>query len=300
MARLKQNKNILIGTAFLVVLAALAIGQLVLVDTTTAAPDTMQVPTFEVDPLWPKPLPNHWVMGSTIGVTVDSRDHVFIIHRQGSLNARTEVGAAQDPPSGECCVPAPPVLEFDPDGNLVGHWGGPGDGYDWPESNHGITIDPKDNIWIGGNGGDDAHILKFTRDGKFLKQFGKPGARRASGLHREGARSSSADSHDKKNFGRVAKISFDAAANEAYVADGYLNKRVAVLDIDTGAFKRYWGAYGNEPDDAEPRPLQPRRAARAAVPQSGALRRAVARRSALRLRSSQRPDSGLPEGRQRS
>ena len=136
---------------------------------------------FEVDPFWPKPLPNHWVMGSTIGVTVDSRDHVFVIHRQGSLGAN-EINAAATPPrTTDCCVPAPPVLEFDPEGNLVNHWGGPGDGYDWPESNHGITIDPMDNIWIGGNGASDAHILKFTRDGKFVKQFGKPNARRAAG-----------------------------------------------------------------------------------------------------------------------
>ena len=112
-------------------------------------------PVFEVDPFWPKPLPNHWVLGSTIGVGVDSRDHVFIIHRgAGTLNERTEMGAATDPPTGECCVPAPYVLEFDPEGNLVNAWGGPGEGYDWPTSNHGITIDPKDNVWIGGNGGE--------------------------------------------------------------------------------------------------------------------------------------------------
>ncbi|GMV06560.1 MAG: hypothetical protein AMXMBFR53_28360 [Gemmatimonadota bacterium] len=195
-------------------------------------------PRFEVDPLWPKPLPNHWILGSTIGVSVDSRDHVWIVHRGGAtLNARTEMGAATDPPTGECCTPAPPVLEFDPDGNLVSWWGGPGDGYDWPSSNHGIAVDPLDNVWIGGNGADDAHIVKFARDGTFLAQFGAPGM--------------SGGSNDTTAFGRVAKISFDVEANEAYVADGYGNKRVAVLDMATGAFKRYWGAYGNAPDDAD-------------------------------------------------
>ncbi len=210
-----------------------------------AAPGTAgMAPRFEVDPLWPKPLPNHWVLGSTIGVSVDSRDHVWIIHRGGpTLNARTEMSAATDPPTGECCTPAPPVLEFDPEGNLVGSWGGPGEGYDWPESNHGITVDPLDNVWIGGNGAGDAHVLKFARDGRFLLQLGKPGL--------------SGGSNDTVNFGRVAKISFDVPANEAYIADGYGNKRVAVLDMNTGAFKRYWGAYGNPPDDTPLGPYDP-------------------------------------------
>ena len=192
------------------------------------------VPMFEVDPMWPKPLPNHWVLGSAIGVAVDAEDHIWIVHR-GNGNARTELGAAQDPPTGECCLPAPNILEFDSEGNLLSSWGGPGEGYDWPSSNHGISVDPMGNLWIGGNGGDDAHILVFAQDGTFLKQYGKPGGNKGS--------------LDKENFGRVAKISIDATANEAYIADGYLNKRVVVLDITTGAFKRYWGAYGNEPDD---------------------------------------------------
>lgn len=200
-------------------------------------------PRFEVDPFWPKPLPNHWLLGSAIGVSVDSRDHVWIVHRQQSLNARTESGAGEVTPGGACCSAAPPVLEFDPDGNLVGSWGGPGEGYDWPTSNHGITVDHMDNVWLGGNDVNDAHILKFTRDGRFLMQLGKPGA--------------SGGSNDLVNFGRVAKISIDAAANEAFVADGYGNKRVAVLDASTGELKRYWGAYGNRPDDTDLGPYDP-------------------------------------------
>ena len=101
---------------------------------------TVQAPKFEVDPLWPKPLPNHWILGSVIGVGVDSRDHVFIIHRGDStLNQRTEAGANATPPIGECCRSAPPILEFDPAGNLVKAWGGAGTGYDWPSSNHGVA-----------------------------------------------------------------------------------------------------------------------------------------------------------------
>ena len=199
---------------------------------------TVQAPRFEVDPFWPKPLPNHWVIGSAIGVGVDSRDHVFIIHRGDStLNQRTEVGANRNPPIGECCKAAPPILEFDPEGNLVKAWGGPGEGYAWPASNHGITLDDKDNVWIGGNGAGDSHILKFTHDGKFLAQFGIPGKE--------------PNSSDSTFFGRVAKISFDVKAGEAYVADGYRHRRVAVIDMGTGKIRRFWGAYGNKPDDKQ-------------------------------------------------
>lgn len=203
----------------------------------------VEAPVFEVDPLWPQPLPNHWLLGSAIGVGVDSRDHVFVIHRRESFNERTEIGAATDPPTGECCIPAPNILEFDPEGNLVNSWGGPGEGYDWPASNHGLSIDARDNIWIGGNGARDSHILKFTRDGRFLMQVGEAGL--------------AANSQAEDHFGRVAKISFDDDANEAYVADGYGNKRVAVIDMDTGALKRYWGAYGNEPSDEDLGPYDP-------------------------------------------
>lgn len=195
---------------------------------------TVQAPRFEVDPLWPKPLPNHWLLGRTIGVAVDSQDHVWIVHRPETLDPK-EVGAAQKPATSECCFPAPPVLEFDPAGNLVGHWGGAGEGYEWPLENHGITVDHKDNVWIGGSGKGDSHILKFTRSGKFLMQFGR--------------QNKGTGSNDPENFGRVAKVFVDRRTNEAYVADGYGNKRVVVLDADTGKFKRYWGAYGNKPDD---------------------------------------------------
>ena len=209
----------------------------------SSAASQVQAPMFEVDPFWPQPLPNHWVLGSVVGVGVDSRDHVFIIHRQAPLNERTEIGAAQDPPTGECCIPAPYVLEFDPDGNLMNAWGGEGEGYTWPASNHGITVDPNDNIWIGGNGAGDSHILKFSRDGEFLMEIGIPGQ--------------GSDSNSEEHFGRVAKIAFDETGDEAYLADGYGNRRVAVIDANTGEFLRYWGAYGNAPIDENPGPYDP-------------------------------------------
>jgi DNA-binding beta-propeller fold protein YncE len=233
--------NILVGCGLLTAIIALGYTQGLLEPTADAASE--QAPMFEVDPLWPKPLPNHWLLGNAVGVGVDSRDHIFVIHRRQSFNPRTEIGAATEPPTSECCVPAPNILEFDPAGNLVGHWGGPSDDYDWPSSNHGLTVDHKDNVWIGGNGRGDSHILKFSRDGKFLAQYGDPGEE--------------ADSASSEHFGRVAKISFDAKANEAYVADGYANKRVAVIDADSGELKRFWGAYGNKPDDADLGPYDP-------------------------------------------
>lgn len=233
MAFIHRKRTVLAGAAVIALLVALGIGQAVLQNQADAQARTVQAPMFEVDPLWPKPLPNHWLLGMTIGVHVDDQDHVWIIHRSSATLHNNE--KALETGVGECCRGAPPVLVFDQAGNLVRAWGGPGEGYEWPGSNHGIFVDHKGNVWIGGNGPKDAHILKFTKDGKFLQQFGGLGK--------------NAGSNSLEHFGRVAKIWVDPKANEAYVADGYLNKRVAVLDADTGKMKRYWGAYGNKPDD---------------------------------------------------
>jgi hypothetical protein len=233
-----RTRNLFVGTGLVAALAALGVGQhLVEQQATAQAKSAVQAPRFEVDPMWPKPLPNHWVMGNVIGVGVDNQDHIYLIHRgAGSLEPK-EIYAAENPPASECCLPAPPVLEFDADGTLINSWGGPKPGapYEWPDSNHGITPDSKGNLWIGGNGPNDGHVLKFRRDGTFVKQFGFAYA--------------GAGSNDMWAFNKVAKISLDEAANEAYVADGYGNHRVAVIDMETGKIKRYWGAYGNKPDD---------------------------------------------------
>jgi len=215
---------------------------------------TVQAPYFEVDPFWPKPLPNHWVLGSSIGVSVDERDHVWMIHR-GSATLAEKERALETKLSDECCGAAPPVLEFDPEGKLVGHWGGPGAGYEWPTSNHGITVDHKGNVWIGGNGPGDSQVLKFSKTGKFLLQVGKANAR--LGAMKDGKPTYAGGSNDPISFGRVAKIFVDPSANETYLADGYLNKRVAIIDADSGKLKRYWGAYGNKPDDTDLGPYKP-------------------------------------------
>jgi DNA-binding beta-propeller fold protein YncE len=254
-----EIRKLWLGAIWLALIALLGVGQSKLQRTAAAqGANKPQAPMFEVDPLWPKPLPNHWLLGSTIGVWVDDQDHIWIIHRSSATLDNNERGAELKPPTYECCVGAPPVLEFDQEGNLVHHWGGPGQGFEWPDSNHGIFVDHGGNVWIAGNGGPDGHILKFTKDGKFLAQFGKKGAR--PGPPATGGRGGAtwrADSNDPANFGRPAKIFIDPKTNEAYIADGYLNRRVAVLDAQTGKMKRYWGAYGNKPDDSDLGPYDP-------------------------------------------
>ncbi len=242
------------GRSTLLLVVFVAAGFLVARELAGQSRSTVEAPYFEVDPYWPKPLPNHWVLGSSIGVSVDERDHVWMIHR-GSATLADKEKALETKLSDECCGAAPPVLEFDPDGKLVGHWGGPAAGYEWPTSNHGITVDHKGNVWIGGNGPGDSQVLKFSRAGTFLLQVGKADAR--LGAMKDGKPTYAGGSNDPISFGRVAKIFVDPSANEAYLADGYLNKRVAIIDADTGKFKRQWGAYGNKPDDTDLGPYDP-------------------------------------------
>ncbi len=167
-----------------------------------------------------------------------------------SRSARARSAATSDSPAPAILRRRPsaafPLLRFSssikPE-RSIHSWGGPGTGYDWPQIEHGLFVDHKDNVWIAGNGENDAHLLKFTREGKFLQQFGKPGARGGSA--------------DTKNLGQPANLTVDPASNEVYVADGYRNRRVIVLDADTLAFKRMWGAYGNKPDDTPLGPYNP-------------------------------------------
>ena len=258
-----------------------------------------KAPAFAVDRLWPMPLPNHWVYGSITGLAIDSRDHIFVATRPGSVAAGNEAGFMSNPPTAEyCCAAAPPILEFDADGKLVNNWGGSGTGFDWPTSTGGIATDSGGNLWItaagipepaaaaagatgvvpganrgggagapaagassaqgsGGQGGratppvvagaegapvaaapgrggnnapaapTDAHILKFTRDGKFLMQIGKPGQ---------------TSKDNKANLDRPADLAIDGT--ELFVADGGEHQRVVVLDAATGAFKREWSGHG--------------------------------------------------------
>ena len=257
-----KKRDIYIGLGFLAVLAALGAGSLMLEEKSVVQAAGVMAPRFEVDPMWPKPMPNHWLIGNTIGVDVDAKENVWIIHRAGSLE-RGELHLTAG--ISQCCAAAPPILVFDQAGNLIKNWGGPGQGYNWPDSNHGVTIDFKGNVWIGGNGrgpqsargtvgGEDETldtgkkkgsvrvdpfadnmVLKFTQEGKFLMQIGKP--------------KQSKGSNDTEHLRLPAKTFVDAQTNELYVADGYGNHRVIVYDAETGKYKRHWGAYGKVPSD---------------------------------------------------
>ena len=197
-------------------------------------------PRFEVDAAWPKELPNRWLMGQASGVAVDGRDHVWVLQRPRSLT-EDEKGATLTPPRSLCCVPAPAVMEFDAAGTLIQAWGGPGAGYEWPGTEHGIYVDAADHVWVGGNGEHDHQVLKFTRDGKFLLQIGR--AQKTGG------------DGDTAHLGRPAAMHVDVPANELYVADGYGNHRVIVFDATTGAYKRHWGANGRPPGEPGVKPF---------------------------------------------
>jgi hypothetical protein len=204
-----------------------------------------EIPAFQYDPTWPKPLPNNWNTGNIGAITIDSKDHVWMAHRPATTTSLSENYALTG--DGECCSPAPPILEFDQAGGLVQSWGpihdkdgkllgkqlwGPFPEIAWPLSEHGIFVDEK-YVYVGSNGM-PSQILKFTRDGKFVHRFGKEEAK---------------SSNDTENLAGPTQMFVDPKTNELYVADGYRNRRIVVFDADTGAYKRHWGAYGHKPPD---------------------------------------------------
>ena len=220
---------------FAVVVAA---GMAVVERSVSAQKPAGGLPTFQIDPSWPK-FEGNWIFGSIGGVFVDpTNDHVWVLNRPRTLQ-KDEDYAAQKPPVADCCVPPPFVMEFDQNGKFLKSWGGPGPSYEWPSNEHGLSIDSKGNFWIAGNGKGDAQVLKFSRDGKFLLQIGHFGK--------------SNGSNDTENFASPTKATYYAKTNEVFVSDGYINRRVAVFDADTGKYKRHWGAYGKKPDDAAPK-----------------------------------------------
>ena len=200
----------------------------------TSADTTRSVPTFRADPDWPS-VPTQWRLGDVSSVAIDADDNAWILHRPRTLSAQ------------EAPMAAPPVLGFDADGNFLTAWGGDGDGYVWPQREHGIHIDYQGHAWFGGNNCPgrvaglepvaDDQLLKFTLDGELVAQFGRSNASRGNS--------------DRVNFHEPADAQVHAPTNELFVADGYGNHRVIVIDADTGEFKRMWGAFGNEPVDAD-------------------------------------------------
>ncbi len=206
------------------------------------------VPRYKVDASWPKELPNNWILWNNTGLVVDKADHIWVLNRPRQT-AAGESGAAFNPPTSECCIPAPSLVQFDSQGNLLKSWGGPGYLPDWPILEHGLFIDKDGNFWLGGNfqGGNlngltapipkpkelmaDRQVLKLSPDGKLLLEIGHPS-------------NAPTNNQDTSILGAPSEFVVDEAAHEVYIADGYQNRRVVVYDSNTGAFKRGWGAYG--------------------------------------------------------
>ena len=318
---MKGRRDLLIGVTFLVVFVSLAIGERILETRVVAEAAGVQAPMFEVDPLWPKPLPNHWVMGNTIGVSADAQDHIWIIHRAGSLEAK-EVYATKNPPQASCCLPAPASPRIRPGREPIAPLGR----LRREKATNGripitasrsttkVMSGSAETAWhrsecaaprrrpgsasrTGADGGSarrrtngpvigyshDSMIMKFTQDGKFLMQIGKVGASKGS--------------NDVENLRLPAKIFVDKDTNEVYVADGYGNHRVIVYRRRHRQIQAALGRLRQQARRHQSRSLQSGCAAGPTIPKSCSLRRAVQGRSGLRLRSRERSHSGLQERR---
>jgi DNA-binding beta-propeller fold protein YncE len=216
-----------------VLAASVAVAALLVTASCTQAPaQTPEAPGFDLDPDWPQAFQENWVLGAVTGVAVDSRGHIWVTHAQGMATAAAH-GAAQDPPVSTCCIAAPGVLEFDPDGALVQTWDTDAGDYAWPDVPHGIYVDHNDFVWIASR--PHHQLLKFNREGDLVLTIGELDV--------------SGGSNDPDRLGLPAGVWVDPESNEVFVADGYGNRRVVVYDGETGAYLRHWGAYGEPPDD---------------------------------------------------
>jgi sugar lactone lactonase YvrE len=227
------------GTSHFCTIAIAVFTALTPVVTSSQQPGTAAVrgvPLFKVDPAWPLELPNKWILGSVTGVFVDSKQHVWVTHLPETLTEE-ETSVEQKPPIGTCCVAAPPVLEFDAQGKLVQGWGqgSMDDTSAWPRNPHGIFVDHNDFVWVGTHM--HHRVMKFTRDGKLVMTIGQY--------------DKNAGSNDTTLLGGPSGIWVDPVSNEAFISDGYRNRRVVVFDAATGKYLRHWGAYGEKPDDTE-------------------------------------------------
>jgi hypothetical protein len=202
-------------------------------DETSGGLENDIIPSFSVDPSWPLELPNNWILGSVTGVFVDQKEHIWVTHLPETLTTE-EISAVQEPPIGTCCAPAPVVIEFDQAGQVVQAWGESSqDVAEFPRNPHGIFVDHNDYVWVGSYR--HHRVMKFTRSGEVVLVLGEY--------------DQNAGSNDVSLLGGPAGIWVDPETNEAYIADGYRNRRVVVYDGESGEYLRHWGAYGEIPDD---------------------------------------------------
>jgi DNA-binding beta-propeller fold protein YncE len=227
-----MRKSVFVMAATALVCAAVVGGPA----TRSLSAQNVKPPRFQVDPSWPQELPNNWIFGSITGVFVDSRQHVWVSHLPETLTEE-ELGLVQKPPFGECCQAAPSVIEFDPQGKVVGSFpdGTPENVAQWPRNPHGIFVDHNNFVWVGTHM--HHRVMKFTREGKMVLTIG--------------TYDKNAGSNDTSLLGGPAGIWVDPKTNEAFIADGYRNRRVIVFDAATGKYLRHWGAYGKAPDDTQ-------------------------------------------------
>jgi len=237
---MRRARTLHVALVWLALASWLLVGHETPIGGVTAQAQQEAVPTFKRDPSWPKPLPNNWGLGVLWAVNVGPNDHVWALNAMDGHFERLQK---------EGKVPAPPILEFDPQGNLVKAWGGRDQGFPWfyqppPDGGaqglreHALNVDPQGNIWVSGG---NHLVLKFSPAGKFLMQLGE--------------RNLTGGSNHPNYLGAPASAGFYAPTNEVFIADGYLNRRVVVYDATTGKYKRHWGRYGKPPDDSyEPHP----------------------------------------------
>src|SRR6202162_1084482 len=207
--------------------------------------DPQGTPAFRVDPVWPKPLPNRWSMQQVTGLYVEkNNDHIWFLNR-GAAADGDEIGGADNPPRIDCCVRGPEVIELDPEGNVINAWGGPGYIPQWPTALQTVIADRDGNIWVAGTAAQDS-ILKFSRDGKLLWDFGHRPPKDAPPLKENNQQTDVLVSKGRFNL--------DEDAHEIYIINW---KRVLVYDMDTGAFKRGWGGHGMPLSEIDNDPVPP-------------------------------------------